>query len=207
VVGAGGLLLPSQKASAQLIKLKRIRWVISNIYGWGDNIPLNFYQRDYQHQTWIRIQSMTLNDWKTQVLESPPHPSDYEPHSLVEFGAFPLPASTLHSLEGQNPTVGAPWVSFDGGEQKAPNTVPSQCAFNIPNSNRQVRVHRGPDTPDFKVFNVDLIWQMGTKDNNDNKGKGNNGNNGNTNRRRKQRGGGGLSDVDRRKRPVDRLLD
>ena len=200
--GVAGLLLPAPGVTAQGVTapeldLKRIRWELYN-REW-DNIPINFYQRDYlsDPQRWIRIQSFCcLTPGAKTVLEQPPNPPGYEPISRLEFG------SSLHVLEAHNWAVFTPDVSLDGDTRTLGEG--QSHVWNFSGSTREVKVTRRTDTA-FKEYFVEfnkLDNQQRTKDD-----KKDNDNDNNTRRRKRRGGGGGLSDVDQREHPADRLLD
>ena len=83
-----------------------------------------------------------------------------------------------------------------------------------PNSNLAMTIKQHDDSDDYIEFTVRLdevghSGPLGDKQDNDDKQdkNDNNDNSDNNKRHRQRRGGGGLSDVDRREHPVDRLLD
>ena len=94
------------------------------------------------------------------------------------------------------------------GPNKAKPKIGQSVSQTVPGSNRRIRVTRKDDTKEFQVFVAELensqeegpIGSRGKKDKKNN-------NDNNKRQRKRQGGSGGLHDIDRRTRPVDRLLD
>ncbi len=109
-------------------------------------------------------------------------------------------ASRLHTIEAHNPVYGDPELT--GGDEFKSLDVGQSLEGDWPRRDRYISATRRADSGDVKVFTIELKKEgiqgrkSDDKDNNDN------------NKRRRQRRGrsGGLSNTDRRKRPVDRLL-
>ena len=208
VVGAAGLLLPGQSARAQvegLFNLKPFRWEIH--YQQVDMIRIFAYRSTYfgDPPQWIEFYYSSLIQGGKAVIEYPPPPDGYQPVSRVEFRG----SEHTHTLESINPVVGTPRITIDGKTQ-APE-VGQSFVWTFSAREGEIEVTRRADTK-FKEYLVEFKKpdnQQRTKDNKDNKdNKDKNDNNDNNKRQRKRRGGsGGRGDTDRRKRPVDRLLD
>lgn len=196
VAGATGLLLPGQGAHAQvegLFNLLPFRWELYNRR--EDKIAINFYKNTYfgDPSQWIRIASGDLAPGAKWVLESPPAVDGYEPVSRVEF----FLSGQMRTLEAINPFVGNPKITIDG-ITKAPDVGQSY----VWKREGEIEVTRRADTK-FKEYLVEFNKPDNQQRTKDDKGK-----NDNNKRQRKRRGGsGGLSDVDRRRHPVDRVLD
>ena len=210
VAGAAGLLLPGWGVSAQLIKLKRIRFEIFN-REWGNNVVLESHWLRYvgavgdSPLTWNKVEVTTLNEGQNTAYESPNSDDNAIRSSLRLY-------ANEAGIAADNPTIGDPKVRFLWGpEAYKPLAIGESVSRRRP-SYRAIKVTRKDDTNDFKVFVVELIvfgkegpvrpvrGKQDKKDKNDN--------NDNTKRRRKRGGGGGgISDVDQREPPVERLLD
>ena len=212
VAGATGLLLPRPAAvhAQTVFGIKRIRFEVFN-RGWGDNVVLEAYWPGYasdkhltESPTWEKQEITTLNEGKDTAFEG---------HSLVAGKINDLPFEPQFRVVANgagvwatNPVVGLPQAAFlFGSFDKTDLKIGQSITRQVPGSNRDIKVTRKDDTKDFKVFVVELrkIGESapfkGKQEKQDKKD--------NSKRPRKRGGGGGLRDIDRRKRPVDRLLD
>ena len=234
VAGAAGLLLPRSGATAQDVTgpgprgTKLIRFEVFN-REWADNVFLetfwprylpNVERRDY-FNWFMREREPLLKRGETKAFEGhtlfrspPPNPFDYiedskfAPQFLIEIMGS--------GVWAENRLLGTPSVKLLFGSQpQAELEVGQTMSEAVPRTVRSIKVTRKDDTDAFKEYLVELVVigkeadiRPGAKnDNNDNDKKDKNNKDDNTKRQRKRGGGGGLSDVDQRQHPVDRLLD